>query len=383
MIKKLFLTLLLATSLGGYAQVTIGSHQKPETFSALQLDETADVKGLRLPQVNPIGGSFMYNLDASDAGLMLYSVRGYGSYWDGTQWVIAQVPQMNVENGLNLSGTNLGEVKLGGSLTENTEIGLSGKALSFDTGTSHIDFGGYLKIEPKRLTGTAQNITFGKDSELQVSGYVADITNPNTVKMDGALTVYAPSSVLDISKTRVAYDSDITLNTSTIDVITDEALTTLNIEKQDFVFSKDNTGEVFWAALRSDTQTKVGKYVTTTQTLQYGNATLTEPLELERGTWLIYARLPIKTNTSSTTKMHVWYTVFSGSTIIVGTGANVDAAGMSIAEIISFYEVTAASETIVVKANSSTPGFTYPDATLWDRYGQPEFFAILLDKPVI
>lgn len=386
--KKYLLLFSCIFTVASYGQVTIGSLNAPESFSTLQLDETSSPRGFRLPQMAP----FTTSLDATAKGLLIYNnTDNYINYWDGTKWLGLKERPINAFNGLYGAASGVKSYKLGGTLTENTIINLNNFGLNFKTGTNFFKVNDYFSIGNNTVQAKANSVILGPNEEIKVSGFVGNTTNPNKVTIDSTLIVTDAISELTVTDTGSVYNGTLVFDIDTRSTITDAAVTATNIEKRDFIFSKNTKGEPFWAPLRDPSSpTEVGSFITDNMSLVTEIKKISKPLTLTRGTWLIFSRVPFQSTTTGASLMHLWFQILAyntgattGGTVIAGMGASFDDERIAIPEVLTIYEVTEESMDIYVQAGTSTGGVTLQNATLWNTYNGPEFFAILIDKPVL
>jgi len=162
-IKIGFFTLLFCFSVifSAMSQVTIGTIEQPLEGTLLDLKESIvsngganSQKGLMLPRVtltnltslSPIlsgGNENNPTLKPNYTGLIVYNVstttpfvKGLYS-WDGTKWNLLSPVSVSADNGLNLTNST---VKLGGALTETTNINLNSNNLVVSTGSGKTTF---------------------------------------------------------------------------------------------------------------------------------------------------------------------------------------------------------------------------------------------------
>ncbi|MCB0501526.1 MAG: tail fiber domain-containing protein [Bacteroidetes bacterium] len=102
------------------------------------LDVKSTERGVLLPRLTTIQrNSNLGSLTLADEGLLIYNTTDLQfNYWDGSQWVtFPESSVVTANNGLNISGN---EVRLGGTLTQNTTISQANFSLTYDlTGTGN------------------------------------------------------------------------------------------------------------------------------------------------------------------------------------------------------------------------------------------------------
>lgn len=134
------------------AQVNIGSAEKPEPFSVLQLEDSRG--GLRFPRLNDVMKNQLNITPAMPLaqGLMFYNTTdNLFNYWNGTEWIKIQQPilaSVTGENGLIVYNNKLG---LGGYIEKATTINIDKWSLNFpltikDSKTGKMNIGSQLTV---------------------------------------------------------------------------------------------------------------------------------------------------------------------------------------------------------------------------------------------
>lgn len=209
----LCIALLIGSRLLG--QVTVGAPTLPEPFSILQVE--GNTGGVRLPRLTTQDRDDLTPLLVGKIkanGLVIYNTTAKQlNYWDGTRW--STLPVTLADNGLQLVEPL--KVQLGGTLTKDTHIDLSGWSLRFNTttgkfhvntnslvinndgkvgiGTSdpqgifHIDAGKDNAAVPTQ-TQLSNDIVVDADGKLGIGMMPVD-TDDSRLQIEGPLTIKA------------------------------------------------------------------------------------------------------------------------------------------------------------------------------------------------
>lgn len=367
--KNIYIIIILLFSIcaGLQAQITVGSDNKPEKFSALQLD--GETGGLRLPQLSVLQRNSL-PVVAADAGLMIYNqTNNKIEYWDGTTWLTVG-DTINIYNGITRDGVN---TKFGGKLTENTNININNNKLNF-IGTGSYSVGDTLLV-------VGNNIVSVKPSKFTVNKDYLNISDGKT------------EIALDTLKSGVF----ITNGNSLLSVGRDDnrhrnVAVSSNLQYKDGnqadgkpLLSKAS-GDAYWGLLKPDAVIKTGTILPGgTLIFDYGGGTITadpivsNSLSLEAGKWLIMAKFT--TTTSYTAQKmfswgSLWTTDGSSNTQVAAIGADVDDKGLGFVQIVYLLDTTVDTN-VFIRCGSSNQ-WTY----LTDNYAASNFTAILIDKPL-
>lgn len=138
--KNIFVILLFIACLSSAeAQVTIGSTKLPEKYSLLEID--SEDGGVMLPHISSTemdtwAADPTFTGNVKSKGLMAYNPDTKSIvYWDGLAWrFVNSMLNVAAENGVTYTPIT-STLKLGGNLTENTELVFGSNALTFDLGT--------------------------------------------------------------------------------------------------------------------------------------------------------------------------------------------------------------------------------------------------------
>ncbi|GHT13360.1 hypothetical protein FACS189432_06120 [Bacteroidia bacterium] len=179
--KVVFLIAIIIAIVNGAAlkaQVTIGSNVPPNPGSLLDLKTnnnggaSANAAGgiifprVSITNINPttpeelaasIGGTGSWDLQ-THIGLVVYNVNlgAPGLHiWDGNEWIkfaaSTALPLVEAGNGLSKNASTAA-IELGGNLSKNTEINMSGNTFGITTGTNKLDISGALETDDLYLT---------------------------------------------------------------------------------------------------------------------------------------------------------------------------------------------------------------------------------------
>jgi len=362
------------------AQVTIGSTNEPESFSALQLD--GNNGGLRLPRLSQEQRNSL-GVDVNSAGLIIYNETSKSiEYWDGYKWTITG-DTIKIYNGIRKDGTT---VKLGGELTKETTINLNNKNLEFTTGNSNTK--GF-------------NIN---DTVFVVNGRIVDIrpskftVNRSTLKIKDTDSQVSVDNVLKI---KVKHDSTWVSNDSTHihgQLYFDNNKSNL----LDKVLISRTRGDAFWGTLKP--LLEIGKTFlignikragTGTNTVWIMNSSLnigtssgtviSDTLTLSPGKWLVFSKFSTKTNYSAQ-KMFTWSHIYKpGSTTPLATiGADVeDATSTSAPELTYLMDVDTSTNIFIVASSSNNQTWLIESdgtGSATTDFGIPYFFAIMIEN---
>ena len=382
-VQKLSFLVISLISISLSAQVSIGSSNVPEVFSVLQLDETTNPRGLRLPQISvftTINSNVAVGANRA-AGLTIYGVDSNRlNYWDGTKWRETGENLVIPGSGLMKKEYHIG---LGAPLTKNTTVSLLSNNLNFNTNLSTFSLNKYLSVTKGRVSIDAKNIQLGSNEELTVSGYVSE--NSNTIAMNGDFAVKSGSTKFLSDDSGLDLNNNLRLEDSTRPT-SQAAVDETNMKKKYYAFSNDNKGDVFWSKLSPQITIEKGTFLTGNISF-VGNPArpATNSLTLSTGKWLVYARYPFLCSISGTQWMYIWSTIQDSAGVIrAGVGTSVDTNGYSMPEVMGLVEVKGTSDTFTLYVSTSNNNYAanWLSNNLINIFGKPEFFAILLDKPI-
>ena len=141
-----------------FAQVTIGSAEKPENYEVLKLVNRGNAQGLRLPRyttqkLNELSATFVG--DSKEKGLLCYDIdQKVPVLWDGTEWV--SISSYNFNNGLSVVN---GKPVLGGDLVRDTDLSTASHNMAFTTETN-----GKFSVNTDHLTILNNELRLGSET---------------------------------------------------------------------------------------------------------------------------------------------------------------------------------------------------------------------------
>lgn len=356
------------------AQITVGSEDKPASFSVLQLDGI--LGGLRLPHVSENNRDAINVSSPLAKGLMIYNTdTDWVDYWDGTKWFPVS-EALIVRNGLRFDN---GKVKLGGSLIKNTTINLNGKGLNFVAATSTF------RVNTDVFQIKGNNITL-QPSQFSVNTNVFSVTD-NSI----AMLPYSTGA------------GKLIMNTSTEKLTVDNKNVTLE-GKMTYVDGKQSNGQVlvasatgdgYWAKLRPNTTVAVGT-ITSSPTTITGSSAPSSPtivnitsstLDLTPGKWIIFVNYAT-TATTYTDRRYVWTNLYSKPTLggtetlvtQIGSSTSINETNQpALCKLIYLVEITE-NTSYTVKCGTRNRNTTASSSTAISTYGTPTFYAMSIIK---
>ena len=344
------------------AQVTVGAHIPPESFSALQVEVKG---GLRLPRISDADKPALNVSSSVDAarGLMIYNTsHDRIEYWDGTQWYDISSAILVPTNGLRFNVAS-DTIKLGGLLTGNTQINLNSHGLNINTGTTSdkkysvndtvfFAYGRVVEIRPSKLAVNNDVFTIeGKDIKM----------NPNPsgkyILQSGSNTLTVQNSNVNVAGTLKYTDGK-------------QGAGKVLVSRED--------GTAYWSTLRAEPTVEKGSIPALATSLSTNldnptNVTATN-LTLFPGKWLIFAKLT--TVSTATTGGQVWIYLRDGSSnAIAQFGAEINRGSANInayPEIACMVDIKTPTTYSVFVASSITnttiPSAGYLTGLLIDKY---------------
>jgi len=352
-------SILLMYTTNTVAQITVGSFDKPESFSVLQLEGTG---GLRLPQLQNSDKPNLGTLGSAAQGLTIYNKTNQRlEYWDGTQWV--PLFQIDVLNGLTQNKT--GKITLGGTLLYNTSINTGTYRLNLISGNNSSIF----SVNTDVLVATKQELSFNPTVfTVNTNDFVA---NASGIKIK-ALTATSPlNDKLEVNNSSVKYTGKLSYIDGRQNV--DKVLT-----------AKDDNGLAHWADLRPKSRVKASTIKTTNTAITATNTVISDgDLELTKGEWMILAGVGAKTTTS--TSRYLWLSLWDSAdntNPVTAIGENFDSNRYALVQLVFLVNVTTEKAWYNIKAKTAAAnaGLLYTGSDL-ENYGTPYFYAILVDEP--
>ncbi|MFV0537193.1 MAG: hypothetical protein ACK5M3_07455 [Dysgonomonas sp.] len=370
----LFITsaMLLVSTL--QAQVTVGSENKPASFSVLQLDGV--LGGLRLSHVSENNRDVIDVSSPLAKGLMIYNTdTDWVDYWDGTKWSPVS-EALVVRNGLRFDNA---KVKLGGSLMKNTTVNLNGKGLNFVAATSTF------RVNTDVFQIKGNNITL-QPTKFSVNTSVFSVTGNSIALLPyntgaGKLIMNTGAEKLTVDNRNVALDGKLTY----VD----------GKESNGQVLVASATGDGYWAKLRPNTSVAAGT-ITSSSTTITGSSAPASPtivnitsstLDLTPGKWIIFVNYAT-TATTYSDRRYIWTYLYSKPTV-GGTEALVTQIGSptsinetnqpALCKLIYLVEVTE-NTSYTVKCGTRNRYTTASSSTAISAYGTPTFYAMSIIK---
>lgn len=372
----LFITsaILLVNTL--QAQITVGSEDKPASFSVLQLDGV--LGGLRLPHVSENNRDAINVSSPLAKGLMIYNTdTDWVDYWDGTKWSPVS-EALIVRNGLRFDN---GKVKLGGSLIKNTSINLNGKGLNFVAATSTF----HVNTDVFQIKGN--NITL-QPSKFSVNTDVFSVTG-NSIAMLPYNTG-AGKLMMNTSTEKLTVDNK--------NVTLDGKLTYLDGKQSNgHVLVASATGDGYWAKLRPNTTVAAGT-ITSSSTAITGSSTPSDPtivnitsstLNLTPGKWMIFVNYATTSSSTATNnRRYVWTYLYSkptaggAETLVtqIGSPTSINETNIpALCKLIYLVEITE-NTSYTVKCGTRNRNTTASSSSAISTYGSPTFYAMSIIK---
>ena len=343
------------------AQVTVGSLNKPEDFSALQIEGTTG--GLRLPQLLNSDKVNLGTLGTAAQGLIIYNKTSQLlEYWDGTKWT--SLFEMKVLNGLTRS--NLGKITLGGSLLYSTSLNINSHKLNIISNQVNSIF----SVNTDVLVAKKQELTF-KPTIFSVSTNDF-ITNASGITIK-ALTATSPQNdKLAVNNSEIKYTGKLTYKDGRQGA--GKVLT-----------AKDEKGTANWSDLRPKSKVVSSSIVTTSQSIGTSNTVVSgSNLELTRGKWMIIAGVGAYTSTATT--RYLWvslWDVADNTNPVTAMGVNFDTNRYALSQLVFLVNITKERAQYNVKAKTAASNVKLLSSTTeLNNYGRPYFYAILVDEPI-
>lgn len=360
-ISFLLLIIFMGGTTSAVSQVTIGEDIAPESFSALQIADTNG--GLRLPQLTATQViSLKAQLDALNAserqaaaGLIIFNMSNQEiEYWEGSEWTIVG-STATIENGI-IKNAITGVVELGGSLTENTYIHVNDKNMEFTEGKWTIN-NTVLEIDGQTIKLTPSNLNMLENT--------LSIDNAENTKLTGKLTVSNSNNIVTIENETIQIQGKIRYDDSK--------------KANKKVLTAGYSGRAYWGDLRQQELTRVTATLKSdgTSILSNGANSIisTTSLKLKPGKWLVFAKITARTTAS--TRMHLWLKLLKGNKTICNVGGDVDNSGHTTPQFTFFLTVDTETTYDLGVSTSNNPTYIVSNGV----YGQPHFYAILIDEP--
>lgn len=293
------LVIILLSTRNTNAQVTIGSDNAPEEFSALQLD--GEKRGLRLSRLTTSDRNALNVAGNSAAkGLVIYNVDTEKiEFYDGTTWISMGQPH-SVSNGLT-KNVATGKIELGGDLIEATTIEQEANKMTFTTGT------GTLSVNTDVFSATNNTLAANADNFVVNDGTtdvfaISKTATGNTINANiASSSLNVNSGALSVSGSRTTVGESLTYK---------DTGGTYGVGK---VLTSKADGEAYWKTLEPSaiikdfkisvdqgTATADGSDGTLGTNLSTSASPITDVVTLEPGKWIITGMLYTYTRNQAT-----------------------------------------------------------------------------------
>ncbi|WP_029904571.1 hypothetical protein [Prevotella sp. 10(H)] len=365
-----------------HGQVTIGSTDKPENFSALQID--GNNGGLRLPRLSETERDNL-GVDDTSAGLLIFNDTSKSiEYWDGVKWSMIG-DTIRIYNGIYKDNSDK-LVKLGGKLELPTEINLNSNKLELFTGdaNSHgFSVNDTVYVVNGRVVGSKPDAFNVNRNTLKVKENGSSVTVANTLK------VKVKDDNLRVSNDSVYLHGQLSINTGKANINNKVLISKL-------------TGDAFWGSLKPDIE--IGKTFlkgnikragTGNNTVWVRNNSLgigsndspkrydpsiSDTLTLTPGKWMIFSKFATRTDYTAQ-QMFTWSHLFiPGQTDPTATiGADVEDDTKTSSPQLAYLMDVKSNTKIFIKAGTSNDKSWLIEEYGDLKFGEPYFFALMIE----